>query len=186
MAARIDKGRQRRRSAGGALVLVVWCALLGGLWMLLVDTVSVAELVGAAVAALLGVLAGYLAFAEQLAPLRPTPTAIAWFGRQLMRVPADLWLLAVALARALLGRGPAGGGRIGDRAGGGRRRPGRFHEVAVELPVDPSGNTRRAGIELFGSLAPNTIVLGVDERRAIVHQLVARHQERDRLREIGS
>jgi multisubunit Na+/H+ antiporter MnhE subunit len=170
MDARVDKGRRRRRWAGGALVLLVWWGALGGLWMLLVDTVSVAEVSCAAVAALLGALASHLAFEQQIAPLRLTARMLVWLGRQLARVPADLWLLAVVLGRALLGR----------------HRPGRFHEIAVQLPEDPAGNTRRAGIELFGSLAPNTIVLGVDGRRAIVHQLAARHQERDQLREMGS
>jgi hypothetical protein len=72
------------------------------------------------------------------------------------------------------------------RALAGRRRQGRFHELALELPVDERGNGRRAAIELVGSLAPNTIVLGVDDRRVIVHQLLARHGERDSVVEVGS
>lgn len=100
-------------------------------------------------------------------PVGGVPLALA---RQLARVPADLWLLALALARALAGR----------------RRPGRFHELALRLPVDERGNGRRAAIELVGSLAPNTIVLGVDERWVVVHQLLARSDERESVAEVGS
>ncbi len=127
-------------------MLVAWWALLGGAWMLLVDTVSTVEALCAVVAALLGVLATRLVFSSGVGGTRPAGRLAVALARQLARVPADLWLLVLALSRAL----------------GGHRRPGRFHELALELPVDERGNGRRAEIELVGSLAPNTIVLGVD------------------------
>lgn len=158
------------RRAAGVPVLVVWWAVLGGLWMLLVDTASTAEALCAVAAALAGVLVARLVFESGIAGIRPT-AGLCWaLARQLTRVPVDLWLLAMALARTLAGR----------------RRPGRFHELPLELAVDEKSNARRAGIELVGSLAPNTIVLGVDERRVVVHQLVARHSARASVGEIGS
>lgn len=161
---------RRRRLLAGGLVLTGWWALLGGMWMLLVDTVSTAEVLCAVAAALAGVLVTRLVFDSGIASMRPAGNLPVAVAKQLARVPVDLWLLAVALARALAGR----------------RRPGRFYEMALELPVDERGNGRRAAIELVGSLAPNTIVLGVDEQRVIVHQLLARHSERESVVEIGS
>lgn len=169
---RLRANKRQRRQAGFvlALALIAWWIALGGLWMLLVDTVSVAEVVCAVLAGLLGAFATRLVIASEGADMRPGWRLLFGPLRQLVRVPGDLWLLARELARALAGR----------------RRAGRFHEIALDLPVDPAGHARRAGIELFGSLAPNTIVLGVDERRVIVHQLAARHDARARLQEIGS
>jgi hypothetical protein len=137
--------------------------------MLLVDTFSTAEAIGAAVAALAGAVATILVYGSEAA-MRPTASLGSALVRQLARVPSDLWLLAVVLAHTLAGS----------------RRPGRFHELALELPMSEQGNGRRAAIELLGSLAPNTVVLGVDECRVIVHQLAARHEERASVREIGS
>lgn len=170
MTDRANNQRERLRVGGPVLLLVVWWALLGALWMLLVDTASRAEEVSAVVVALVGAFVTGLVLASRIAGMRATAIVCSALARQLVRVPADLGLLAVALARALTGR----------------RRPGRFHELALELAVDERGSGRRAGIELIGSLAPNTIVLGVDERRVIVHQLVARHGERAGVGEIGS
>jgi multisubunit Na+/H+ antiporter MnhE subunit len=170
MSARAGKRGGRGGLLAGALALIAWWGLLAGLWMLLVDTVSTAEVLCAAAAAAVGVLVTRLVYDSGIATLRPAGGLPVALARQLVRVPADLWLLAVALSRALVGR----------------RRPGRFHELALELPVDERGNGRRAAIELVGSLAPNTIVLGVDERRVVVHQLLARRAARERVAEVGS
>lgn len=149
---------------------VGWSALLGGMWLLLVDTASSVEAACGAAAALTGALVTRLVFASGIAAMRhPGGLSIA-LARQIARVPADMWLLVVALVRTLAGRRPRG----------------RFHEVAIELPLDAHGNGRRASIELIGSLSPNTIVLGVDERRVIVHQLSARQSERESVVRIGT
>jgi multisubunit Na+/H+ antiporter MnhE subunit len=166
MTARADK---RRRRLALAAMLIAWWALLGGGWMLLVDTVSTAEVLSAVAASLVAAFATRVVFGG-VDSMRPAASLLVALARQMARVPADLWLLAVALRRALAGR----------------RRPGRFHELALELPSSERGNGRRAAIELVGSLAPNTIVLGVDERRVIVHQLLARRAERESVVEIGS
>ena len=137
--------------------------------MLLVDTVSVAEVACAVAAATAGTLASALVFSSGAPALRPSARLVRAAATQLARVPADLGLLGLALGRALT-----------------RRRPGRFHGAALELAVDPDANARRAAIELLGSLAPNTIVLGVDEEHVLVHQLLGRRSERQRIREIGA
>lgn len=162
-----NKHRRQGLIAGG---LVMWWALLGGAWMLLVDTVSTAEVVCAIAAALTGALVTGLVLGSGEARMRPARGMLVALARGLARVPGDLWLLWVALSRALRGR----------------RRPGRFHELALRLPVTEHDNGRRAAIELVGSLAPNTIVLGVDERQVVVHQLLARHEERENVVEVGS
>lgn len=164
------RANRRRRRLIGAVVLVVWWGLLGGVWMLLVDTVSIAEAASAVTAALIGVFITWLVFASDIGSMLPARGVLVALARQLARVPVDLWLLAVALRRALAGR----------------RRQGRFHELALELPMDERANGRRAAIELVGSLAPNTIVLGVDEQRVVVHQLLARHREREDVVEVGA
>lgn len=164
------RANKRGRLLIGAGVLCACWVLLGGVWMLLVDTVSSAEGLAAAAAALAGVIATRLVYASGLAEMRLAGGVLAATARQLARVPADLWLLALALSRALAGR----------------RRPGRFHELTLELPLSEKANGRRAAIELIGSLAPNTIVLGVDERGVVVHQLLARHKARESVVEIGS
>jgi multisubunit Na+/H+ antiporter MnhE subunit len=170
MKARVNSPQRRHPLLGAVAPALGWWALLGGLWMLLVDTVSTAEVLCAVAVAVVGVLATRLVFESGSARMRMTASFAVAVVRQLARVPRDLWLLFVVLARALAGR----------------RHPGRFHQIPLELPVSAAGNARRAGIELAGSLAPNTIVLGVDEQGVVVHQLAACHDERASVMEIGS
>jgi hypothetical protein len=110
----------------GGVVVLAWWGLLGGTWMLLVDTVSTAEVLCAVAAALAGALATRLVLGSEIAGMCPTIGLVSALGRQLARVPADLWLLTVALARTLAGH----------------RRPGRFHELPLELAVNERGNRR--------------------------------------------
>jgi hypothetical protein len=137
--------------------------------MLLVDTASVPELVAGAAAAALAAVGARLVWAQKLVRLRGGTGLLAALPRQFARVPVDLWLLARELLRALAGA----------------HRPGRFHALDFEGGAGPRADSRRAALELVGSLAPNTIVLGVDERRVIVHQLVASQRERARLKDIA-
>jgi hypothetical protein len=138
--------------------------------MLLVDTVSTAEVLCAVAAGVIGVIVTSLVLASGSARMRPAGGLVGALLCQLARVPGDIWLLALVLTRGLAGH----------------RRPGRFHELPLDLPVSAAGNGRRAAIELVGSLAPNTIVVGVDRHGVVVHQLAGRHGERDRVVEIGS
>lgn len=149
-------------------------AALAAVYMLLVDTHSVAEFSACAAAALLGLILAELARRQGVARLRVPLAALLWLGRQILRVPVDLGLLARELARELAGRHPAG----------------RFHTVELDAGGGPRARGRCArgrcaAIELLGSLAPNTIVLGVDEHGAVVHQLKARAAERESVREMG-
>jgi hypothetical protein len=170
MKARANNEQRHRSPAGGVALVLVWWGVLGGLWMLLVDTVSTAEVLCAVVVAAAGAFVTRLVIEGGAARMHHAENIVMALARQLARVPSDLWLLGLALWRALAGP----------------PRPGRFHELALELPVDELGNGRRAEIELVGSLAPNTIVLGVDERRVVVHQLLARQGERESVVELGS
>ncbi len=148
--------------------ILIWGAI-GAVWMLLVDTPTLAEILAGALAAALGTLATASASAQHLTRQRPELRLLLTLPGQLARIPADLWLLTLELGRALTGT----------------HRGGRFYAVPFHGGTDARGNGLRATIELFGSLAPNTIVLGVDEHQTIVHQLTARHRERDVFREIS-
>jgi hypothetical protein len=148
-----------RRAGIGVLA---WSAFVG-LWLALVDTLSVAELLAGAAAALLAAAATVLVLEQRVVRLRPSAALALMLPRRLALVPLDIWLLARELARALTGS----------------HRGGRFYALAFDGEEGPRDNARRAAIELFGSLAPNTIVVGVDERQVIVHQLAARRAERD-------
>lgn len=150
-----------------ALVLL-WVALLA-LWFLFVDTFSFAELIAGAASAAAGSALVALARREGLRQFVPRFRLVLLAG-VLARVLPDLGLLARELVRALTCR----------------REPGRFHTIELELPSTRRGDARRAAVELLGSLAPNTIVLGVDEKRVVVHQLVSRRADRTSLRRRAS
>ncbi|MGN6372250.1 MAG: hypothetical protein ACTHM1_04580 [Solirubrobacteraceae bacterium] len=151
----------------GALLLCL--VALAAFWMLLVDTSSIAEYSAGAAAALLGALACALVSHEDVASLREHRAFLLGLPRQLARVPVDMWLLVRELGRALVGRHPGG----------------RFHTLPFEGGGSARDNGRRAAIELLGSLAPNTIVLGVDDERIVLHQLSARAVERHAVEEIA-
>lgn len=135
--------------------------------MLLVDTVSIAELAACSAAALIGTLATVLVKHEGVADLREHHVFVTSLPKQLARVPLDVLLLIRELGRALAGRHPTG----------------RFHELPFEGGSDPRENARRAAVEMLGSLAPNTIVLGVDDEKIVVHQLAAHARDRAAVRE---
>jgi multisubunit Na+/H+ antiporter MnhE subunit len=161
--------RARRGAAKRALSFAGVWAMLAAVWLLLVDTVAVPELAAGAAAALVGAGATELVRAHATAPLRPRARLLAALPRQAARVPLDLALLMRELARALAGRHPGG----------------RMHSLALRAGSGAEANARRAAVELLGSLAPNTIVVGVDEQQAIVHQLAARSSEREAVAGIG-
>jgi hypothetical protein len=72
---------------GGIVVVLAWWGLLGGTWMLLVDTVSTAEVTCAVVAALAGVVVTRLVFESGIAGVRPTVSLCSALAKQLARVP---------------------------------------------------------------------------------------------------
>jgi multisubunit Na+/H+ antiporter MnhE subunit len=126
---------------------VVWWALLAGLYVALADSRRVEELVAAAVVGAIGATAAALVRRERDVLLRPRPAQIVAELRTLLRWPRDLALLARALVH---------------------RPAGRVIETAVA-----DDDTGRALAIVGRTLAPNTIVIGVDEERGVLlsHQL---------------
>jgi hypothetical protein len=145
--------RARAASLAGGFVLA------GALYIVLIDTTSLPELYTGAAIALLAAI-GFVAAREQE---RPEPSVrVAWLlrvWRPLAQIPPDVVRLTAELAAQILAP---------------RARRGTLRAVAFEH----GGETRpavgrRALTELAGSLAPNTIVIGVDAESdlLLVHQL---------------
>jgi multisubunit Na+/H+ antiporter MnhE subunit len=152
--------RDRSRHPGAVRAWVVWWALLAALWLALVDTVVVPELVVGAIAAAIAATGAVIVRGQRRLLLRPRLRWVRGAAGPLRRTVTDL----VPLARALWRRGV-------------RRRP--EHGALVEVPYaavadDPDAAAHRVFTEALGSLAPNTLIVGVDrERRTLlVHQLV--------------
>jgi multisubunit Na+/H+ antiporter MnhE subunit len=146
--------RDRPRHPGAVRAWLIWWALLAALWLALVDTVVVPELVAGAVAAAVAATGAVIVRSQRRLLLRPRLAWIRYAGGPLRRTLTDL----VPLARALRRRG---GGAI------------------VEVPYgavgdDPGAAAHRVFTQALGSLAPNTLVVGVDRERRVllVHQLV--------------
>jgi len=152
--------RARGRHPGAIRAWLIWWALLAALWLALVDTVVVPELVTGAIAAAIAATGAVLVRGQRQLLLRPRPAWLLRAGRPLLGTVTDLG----PLLRALWRRGV----RRRDEAG-----------ELVELPYaavedEPGPAAHRVLTQALGTLAPNTIVVGVDrERRTmLVHQLV--------------
>lgn len=133
-------------------------ALAAGIYLLLIDTTSSPELYAmAGVVVLAG--AGFAASAEHgFGQLRVRPGWLLRAYRPLLQVPVQICLVVYELAAQLLDR---------------RRVRGRFRAVPFAAGDTPQGLGRQGLSEILGSLAPNTIVIGVDTERQLllVHQL---------------
>jgi multisubunit Na+/H+ antiporter MnhE subunit len=139
--------------------LVAWvgCAAV---WLVLVDTRSLPELLTGVVAAAIGATGTELVRARRIARLRPRARWLLGIGRPVARAPRDLLLVIGAVARQVARRQP---------------RRGRIVVVPFEHGgEDERAHARRALAEAFGSFAPNTIVIGIDDERdeILVHELV--------------
>jgi multisubunit Na+/H+ antiporter MnhE subunit len=133
----------------------IWWALCAALWLLLVDRIHADELLTGAGVAAGGATVAVLVRRERLTILRPPPRWTRGVLRPVAGMVADLVpLVRVLVTRGLLRRDDAG--------------------PLIELPYpgadDPAHRTLTATL---GSLAPNTIVVDVDEERRILvaHQL---------------
>jgi hypothetical protein len=138
---------------------LTWFALLWALYLLLVDTVLVPELVVGALSAATGATGATLVRAQRRLILRPRPRHLRAAGRPLLRVFTDLW----PLARVLVTRGIL-------------RRPEKSELTETPfaaLEDTPEDATERAFAEALGSLAPNEIVVAVDRERGalVTHRL---------------
>ncbi len=147
-----------RRAAGFWLG---WWVALAGLWLALDYTVAVPEVIAGAVAAALGASASTAVRAQRQvgSRFRTRWLGLAW--RPFAQIAPDTWLLATVLWQRLV---------VGREVGGS------FRAVAFRASdKDRSGPARRALAEGFGSVAPNTYVIGIDHEHdlMLVHQLVA-------------
>lgn len=128
-------------------------------YMVLIDTVDLPELYAATGAVLLAGAAYLAARHEGIAEARISPRWLGRGGRVIASIPRQIvWVCWQALAQLVAPREARGTLRaVSFRAGG----------------VGSSDVGRRALAEGLGSLAPNTIVIGIDEEHdlLLVHQL---------------
>jgi hypothetical protein len=132
----------------------------GAFYLLLIDTTSSPELYAGAAAALLA--AGVCAAANRngLRGVRARRVAPRRAVRALAQIPADIvWVSSEALAQL-----------VSPRPVRGRWRVVPFRHGQTD---DTGDMSRRALAEAVGSIAPNTIIIGVDEQRdlLVAHQL---------------
>jgi multisubunit Na+/H+ antiporter MnhE subunit len=140
---------------------LAWAAGSMLLWMLLTSTVRGSELVAGAIAAVVTAVAVEAVRERERFLFRPR---LRWL-RPAVRLPllvvTESWRVTGALVRHLTGR---------------RRVRGAFVAVPFEHgpTTDPEAAARRALLTAGLSVAPNTVVVGIDERRGevLVHQLL--------------
>jgi hypothetical protein len=134
----------------------------GGLYLLLIDTTSLPELIVAAAAAMIAATGYELAREQQTAG--GIGIRMRWLARApraLAKVPADITFVSVAAFRQLVRPQPING---------------RFRAVPFRRgPENDIETGRMALAESLGSFAPNTIIVGVDVERELIlgHQLRA-------------
>jgi hypothetical protein len=133
-------------------------ALAGAFYLLLIDTTSSPEIYVLIAVALLAA-AAFEASREQGFPearFRPRSLARAW--RAVVRIPLDAGLLCKEAFAQLRQR---------------RRSRGQFRAIPFRAGNGERDRGRYALTEIVGSLAPNTIVIGVDADSdlLLVHQL---------------
>jgi hypothetical protein len=149
-----------RKARRARFWLVCW-ALSLGLWMLLVFKTEPAEVVAGAVAAAFAATAAELLRSHAYAPFSPEARWLRKLGRLPREVIVDCWILARALWR---------------RAVRGQRIEGAFRCIHFPRSAgdDPRTHARLAVAKWLGAVAPNSYVVGFDERRelVLVHQLV--------------
>jgi multisubunit Na+/H+ antiporter MnhE subunit len=150
-----DHGPRGGGGASGARrAWLGWWVVLTVLWLALADSRRLEEVVAALAVGALGATASIVVRGHREVVLRPRPRWVLEALRNFLRWPRDL----VALAGALV-----------------RRPTGRI----VEEPFDATGDdprsaARRALAVAGGTLAPNSIVVGIDADRGVLvrHDLV--------------
>jgi hypothetical protein len=133
--------------------------LAGALYLLLIDTTDLPELIVAAAAAAIAATGFELAREHHGAGgLKARPRWIGQLYRPLLNVPPDVLALSKLAVRQLV-------------------RPNQVNGEFRSVPFRPGGQKlesgRRALAESLGSFAPNTIIIGVDAERELLlgHQL---------------
>lgn len=148
------------------LWLLAWLAS-AAFWMVLTDSVRVAELVAGVGVAALAATALEVVRRQRVAEQGLHPVLLLRGGRALLRILPDVGRLTRAAFAQLAERKESRG-------------------VVVALPFaasgdDPESRARRAAAERFGSIAPNTLVVGVDPDSGLLlaHQLEATRKPSD-------
>jgi multisubunit Na+/H+ antiporter MnhE subunit len=133
---------------------LAWWAILTALYVVLVDSRRLEEVVAAAIVGALGATASVLVRREREIVLRPRLRDVVAELRTVLAWPRDLALLATALVR---------------------RPSGRVVEAPFEATGDDPHDAAHRALAVAGrTLAPNTIVIGIDEDRRVLiaHRLV--------------
>lgn len=145
-----------RGRSGAATAWVGWWLVSAALYLVLVDTLVLPELVTGAVIATIGAGGAMLVRAQRRVVMRPDPVWVVRFWRPIVTYPRDLWRVTRALAR---------------------HRP--VEGKLYALPFEPGGADARSAARrvlgpVAGSFAPNTFVIGLDRGCGLllVHQLV--------------
>jgi multisubunit Na+/H+ antiporter MnhE subunit len=138
---------------------VAWYVPLVLLWLAFVDTFAREEVIAGLVAAAIAATAADLVRSQDLVRFRMDPHWLRGLSRLPWQVLRDTWLLTVALWRHCTGRPVQGVFRV------------------VPFPTeadDARSAARRALVTALCSVAPNTVVVGVEgaEGEMLVHQLI--------------
>ncbi len=153
---------ERPRSALVARRVVAWCVgwlFAGALYLLLIDNPDLPELLVGAGAATIAATGMELAREQKIVGESIRLSWLARVYRPFLKVPADIAVVALAALRQLFRR---------------ERCVGTFRAVHFECgPETQHESGRQAMAEAFGSLAPNTFIVGIDEERELIlaHQL---------------
>jgi hypothetical protein len=142
-----------------AFAVIVGSLFAGSLYLLLIDTTSLPELIVAAGAVLLAVTGLELAREEAIFEARARTRWVGRLHRPLLNAPRDIITVSVVALRQLVRPQPV---------------TGQFRAVPFNCGDDERlENAKRALAESLGSFAPNTIIVGVDPERQLLlgHQL---------------
>jgi hypothetical protein len=133
-------------------------AAAAGFYLLLIDTVMAPELYAMAGVVLLAAIGFAASLAQGFAEARVQGSWLLRAYRPVLQIPIQMSLVVYELAAQL--RRP-------------RRTRGRFRAIPFAGGHTELDIGRRGLSEILGSLAPNTIVIGVDTERQflLVHQL---------------
>ena len=131
----------------------------GALYWLLIDITDLPELIVGAGAAVLAATGLELAREQQVAGESVRPRWLVRAYRPLLKIPSDIAHVSAAAIVQLVRREPT---------------VGEFRAVRFRCGEDEVLESGRCGLaEGLGSLAPNTIIVGVDRERELIlaHQL---------------
>lgn len=154
--------RERTRRALLARQAFAWSvgwAAAAALYLLLIDTVQLPELIVGAGAAILAATGMELAREQSIAGQNVRLRWLARLYRPLLTVPKDIAVVSLIALRAVVHRPPS---------------QGAFRVVPFSCAgEEPYRSGRVALAEAAGSVAPNTFAVGIDEERGLIlaHQL---------------